>query len=205
MHVKKTAHVNVLYFLLMSLSLSVSLLPHLHTLLAHREDLPVQALQLAFDHAATADLCIVFGSSLTVSPACHVPRDTVANKNAGKLVVINLQTTPLDDICALRIFGMCICTVCGCIHIFEKMSVCIFILILIFTRILVGKTDAVCIGLMKELELGAIPKFSVEEERKSKVREQAAATAAKLSSLTVSDPTKVRSYSYSYSHSYSHS
>jgi hypothetical protein len=44
------------------------------------------------------------GSSLTVTPAAHIPRD-VAKK--GRLVIVNLQTTPLDKYAYLRINGMC--------------------------------------------------------------------------------------------------
>jgi len=44
------------------------------------------------------------GSSLTVTPAAHVVRD-VSKK--GKIVIINLQSTPYDKIAHLRINGMC--------------------------------------------------------------------------------------------------
>eukprot|EP00696_Hemimastix_kukwesjijk_P014529 gnl/Hemi2/28544_TR9457_c0_g1_i1.p1 gnl/Hemi2/28544_TR9457_c0_g1~~gnl/Hemi2/28544_TR9457_c0_g1_i1.p1 ORF type:complete len:458 (-),score=132.97 gnl/Hemi2/28544_TR9457_c0_g1_i1:220-1593(-) len=66
-----------------------------------RENLPVDALAKGFDHAAKADLCIVLGSSLTVSPACHIPRDV--EKNGGKLVIVNLQATPYDGRACLRL------------------------------------------------------------------------------------------------------
>lgn len=62
-------------------------------------------LDLAENHADKSDLCIVLGSSLTVSPACDIPRKVV--KNGGKLVIVNLQKTPLDDISSIRIFGEC--------------------------------------------------------------------------------------------------
>lgn len=44
------------------------------------------------------------GSSLTVTPAAHVPRDVA---KSGKLIIINLQSTPLDKIAYLRINGLC--------------------------------------------------------------------------------------------------
>merc|ERR1712130_256147 len=43
------------------------------------------------------------GSSLTGSPACHIPRDVAKKK--GKLVIVNLQKTSYDKLSALRIFG----------------------------------------------------------------------------------------------------
>jgi hypothetical protein len=44
------------------------------------------------------------GSSLTVTPAADIPKQ-VANK--GRLVIVNLQTTPLDKFAFLRINGLC--------------------------------------------------------------------------------------------------
>lgn len=67
-----------------------------------KESLPVDAVEKAFAWAEKADLCIVLGSSLTVAPACHVPRK-IAEKG-GKLVIVNLQKTPLDELASLRIF-----------------------------------------------------------------------------------------------------
>jgi len=68
-----------------------------------KENLPMKALQSAFEHGKKADLCIVLGSSLTVSPACQIPQETV--KNGGKLVIVNLQKTPLDRFAHLRLFA----------------------------------------------------------------------------------------------------
>ena len=44
------------------------------------------------------------GSSLTVNPAANIPRE-VSRK--GKLVIVNLQATPLDKQACLRINGKC--------------------------------------------------------------------------------------------------
>ncbi|KAG4411624.1 hypothetical protein IFR04_015243 [Cadophora malorum] len=68
------------------------------------ESLPAEALQHAFHHAKRADLCLVLGSSLTVSPANEIPEITGRNKNA-KLVVCNLQDTPLDKLVATRVYS----------------------------------------------------------------------------------------------------
>ena len=44
------------------------------------------ALQGSFEHAGLADLCIVFGSSLTVTPAADVPQVPTLHNN---YVIIN--------------------------------------------------------------------------------------------------------------------
>jgi len=68
-----------------------------------KENLPESALVSGFKHSSEADLHIVLGSSLRVSPACEMPRST--HTHGGKLVVINLQKTPLDGLCSVRIFA----------------------------------------------------------------------------------------------------
>jgi len=68
------------------------------------EDLPAQALENAFQNAKKADLCLVLGSSLTVTPANEIPEVAGRNKKA-KLVICNLQTTPLDKLSSSRIFS----------------------------------------------------------------------------------------------------
>jgi NAD-dependent SIR2 family protein deacetylase len=51
------------------------------------------------------DLMLVLGSSLTVSPACHMPEKV--GKKGKKLVICNLQKTPLDELATIRIFAKC--------------------------------------------------------------------------------------------------
>jgi hypothetical protein len=65
------------------------------------ESLPQKALQLGFHHSYKADLCIALGSSLRVTPAADMPLEVA--KRRQKLVIINLQATPLDNVAALRI------------------------------------------------------------------------------------------------------
>ena len=57
---------------------------------------------------------LALGSSLTVTPANHMPhnvglrwKDQVkyGQKPTNHLVIINLQKTPMDHVCALRIFA----------------------------------------------------------------------------------------------------
>ncbi|KAH7438417.1 hypothetical protein KP509_04G014200 [Ceratopteris richardii] len=68
------------------------------------EPLPQKPLRAAFKEAYLADLCIVLGSSLTVSPANEIPH-IVASRPTAKLVIVNLQKTPLDDGADLRVFA----------------------------------------------------------------------------------------------------
>ena len=44
------------------------------------------------------------GSSLTVTPVVHISKE-VSKK--GKLIIVNLQATPLDKYAYLRINGLC--------------------------------------------------------------------------------------------------
>lgn len=62
-------------------------------------------MDLGFSHSSVADLHVVMGSSLRVSPACDMPRMTA--EKGGKLVIVNLQKTPLDAYAALVIHGKC--------------------------------------------------------------------------------------------------
>jgi len=67
------------------------------------ENLPSEPLSLAEKHSKNSDLAVVLGTSLRVSPANKLPK--YAKKAGAKLVIINLQPTPLDDKCDLRIYA----------------------------------------------------------------------------------------------------
>jgi len=70
------------------------------------EDLPAPALSSALANAKKADLCLVLGSSLMVSPANSIPELIVKGRGkGGKLAICNLQPTPLDDLASSRIFS----------------------------------------------------------------------------------------------------
>eukprot|EP00667_Euglena_gracilis_P011816 EG_transcript_12085 len=69
------------------------------------ENLPKGPLDAAMRHSGKSDLHIVLGSSLTVSPACHMPERS--QKAGGRLVIVNLQRTPLDDMASLRLHAPC--------------------------------------------------------------------------------------------------
>lgn len=65
------------------------------------ENLPHDELEKAFQHADKADLCLVLGSSLTVTPAADIPR--TVGKRKQKLVIGNLQKTPLFSLATVNI------------------------------------------------------------------------------------------------------
>ena len=67
------------------------------------ENLPEDQLDRACDNAAKADLAIVLGTSLRVSPACDLPQ--MCKKKGGRMVIVNLQVTPKDKHADLRIFA----------------------------------------------------------------------------------------------------
>jgi NAD-dependent SIR2 family protein deacetylase len=76
------------------------------TIINFGESLPQATLEKAFEESDKADLCLVLGSSLTVTPAADCPKKVGKRRN-GKLVIVNLQKTPLDRLASLRIFGRC--------------------------------------------------------------------------------------------------
>lgn len=55
-------------------------------------------------HSDRADLALVVGTSMRVTPACNLPESSYT-KNSGNLVIINLQKTPYDRFCGLRIWA----------------------------------------------------------------------------------------------------
>jgi len=61
-------------------------------------------MERAVENAEKADLCLVLGSSLTVTPANGIPTITGKRKGA-KLVICNLQKTPLDRMASARIWA----------------------------------------------------------------------------------------------------
>ncbi|KAM0271915.1 hypothetical protein ACHAQH_008917 [Verticillium albo-atrum] len=76
----------------------------LDTIINFGEFLSAEPLQRARDHAEKADLCLALGSSLTIPPASEIP-ETVGRRRAAKLVICNLQSTPLDKLASQRYFA----------------------------------------------------------------------------------------------------
>ncbi|CAM6083989.1 unnamed protein product [Calypogeia fissa] len=69
------------------------------------EELPEEAMNSATKHSQKADLGIVLGSSLRVTPACDLPAKILGN--GGRVVIVNLQNTPLDPRASLVIRATC--------------------------------------------------------------------------------------------------
>ena len=64
------------------------------------ESLPEEAFTRASELAASADVMLVLGTSLTVYPAAGLPQLTL--RNGGKVFIVNGQPTPLDSYVAGR-------------------------------------------------------------------------------------------------------
>jgi NAD-dependent SIR2 family protein deacetylase len=62
------------------------------TTVAFGENLPEDELSKATQHSKKADLVLVLGTSMRVSPACNLPLFNL--KKGGKMVISNLQITP---------------------------------------------------------------------------------------------------------------
>ena len=60
------------------------------------ESLPEDAWELSKEWSRKADLFVVIGSSLVVSPANYLPQ--LAVEAGAKLLIINQETTPLDHL-----------------------------------------------------------------------------------------------------------
>jgi len=68
------------------------------------EQLPDDALDRAQEESNTGDLAIVVGTSMRVEPSCSLPR-SIYKKSGGKMVIINLQRTPYDEVSEFVIRG----------------------------------------------------------------------------------------------------
>jgi len=66
--------------------------------------LPEKDMRDGFKNAKLADVCLALGSSLRVTPAADMPA-IVGEKH--KLVIVNLQKTPLDSVAFLNIHAFC--------------------------------------------------------------------------------------------------
>jgi len=76
------------------------------TIINFNENLDRGILTRAWEETEKSDLMLVLGSSLTVRPACDMPKFVGKNKFA-KLVINNLQLTPLDDLSSFVVHGKC--------------------------------------------------------------------------------------------------
>ena len=64
------------------------------------DPLPDGVLHKAMEAARTCDVCLVLGSSLTVTPAADVPLE--AKRAGAKLVIVSIGDTPLDRLADVR-------------------------------------------------------------------------------------------------------
>jgi NAD-dependent SIR2 family protein deacetylase len=64
------------------------------------QPLPRKDLESSYYHSEKADLFIVAGSSLVVTPAAYLPREAL--RAGARLVIINKGETPFDSVCHLR-------------------------------------------------------------------------------------------------------
>lgn len=65
--------------------------------------MPEKETQEAYQRSSLADLFIVIGSSLVVQPAASMPM--VAKRSGAKLVIINRDPTPYDDMADIVVHG----------------------------------------------------------------------------------------------------
>ena len=75
------------------------------TIINFGEPLNQNILELGYQNCQSSDLCIAMGSSLRVSPANEMPQQCAIN--GGRLVICNLQSTPLDNLATLVIHAKC--------------------------------------------------------------------------------------------------
>lgn len=73
------------------------------TIINFGEDLPKEDFERAEENCDKTDLCLVLGSSLTVSPANSLVEKVAKDKR--KIVIVNLQPTDYDDLCTIRVFA----------------------------------------------------------------------------------------------------
>jgi len=67
------------------------------------QSMPERETEEAYRRSSACDLFIVIGSSLVVQPAASMP--LVAKRNGAKLVIINRDSTPYDDMADMVIHG----------------------------------------------------------------------------------------------------
>ncbi|CAF3278170.1 unnamed protein product [Rotaria socialis] len=76
------------------------------TTVAFTQSMPDICLDRATRESEICDLSLCMGTSMRVAPACTLP---AMNLKSGEktMVIVNLQKTPYDDLCKLRIFARC--------------------------------------------------------------------------------------------------
>jgi NAD-dependent deacetylase len=82
------------------------------------QSMPEKETEEAYQRSAACDLFIVIGSSLVVQPAASMP--LVAKRNDAKLVIINRDPTPYDDMADTVIHGQAGAIMSGILQIVKK-------------------------------------------------------------------------------------
>jgi len=80
-------------------------IPLRYTTVAFGQSLPDLSLARAEAQSEKADLAVCLGTSMRVRPACDLPILGRQTSKSHKLVIVNLQETPYDNKCAIRIFA----------------------------------------------------------------------------------------------------
>jgi NAD-dependent deacetylase len=73
------------------------------TVVMFGEAMPALAIEEAFELARGADVMLVVGTSLVVYPAADIP--LVAARSGARLIVVNAEPTPFDDLAEVVIHG----------------------------------------------------------------------------------------------------
>jgi len=74
------------------------------TIINFGENLNELILNLGYAHGYEADLMLCLGSSMRVHPAAEMAEVTATKpKSPGKIVIVNLQKTPLDNLAYMNI------------------------------------------------------------------------------------------------------
>jgi NAD-dependent deacetylase len=82
------------------------------------QSMPERETEEAYHRSSTCDLFIVIGSSLVVQPAASMP--LVAKRNGAKLVIINRDSTPYDDMADIVIHGQAGSTMANILEYIKK-------------------------------------------------------------------------------------
>jgi len=82
------------------------------------QSMPEKETQEAYDRSSRSDLFIVIGSSLVVQPAASMP--LAAKRGGARLVIINRDPTPYDDLADLVIHGQAGPTMVGILGYVKK-------------------------------------------------------------------------------------
>ncbi|ESO05059.1 hypothetical protein HELRODRAFT_185545 [Helobdella robusta] len=73
------------------------------TILDWEDELPVNELNISEEFCRNSDLCLCLGTSLQIMPCGNMP--LLTKKNGGRVALVNLQKTRIDNKCDLKIWA----------------------------------------------------------------------------------------------------